>query len=998
MPTLRSATRRDPSLSLPSPGLRDESSSKARSRSASPASTENGTPPNSDGERKELAGSSPCNNPRGPACTRKSLRFASQNDEREKRQGGCDRVYLPSPRSSAGEPRSPDSSLSRAPASSSPAADKRGSASGKDESNIRFVPNDTCLSDTRRKSARLAWKGHEDGNGADSSKHVSILPVNGRNLSEKGDANDAGDPCLAHKRKVVGKKRLTAPQPADCAPSTADDAVRVSETTVSKLTAPDDESILVPATNPPSVEGVSGGGMGANEGETGSSHKGGMGGRKRNNESRGTAPLRSSQRVASKRKISSCPLEDIPADQGENSALGEGDTISETGLNHPAKEDGGGTGRFIIEMNYPDRANRADGEDGQSRLPVSPHTSEHNDGGRHDERPKVPDLNLIGMEATDVKFPADGVHTEKHRGGSCSGSSLMVSKGSASRTSVEKGKQIIEISDDEAEANGHDATVMGFTLGAADLDALCEVAERELQTYRQMEEENLGVLGRQKFPKKKKKQHPRMTRQENLEKARKAAPDFAYYKGGQSSYLLTNNDNGGSAPEAWPGPFSTALEIMNMRAERLAEREKKLASSLETPFVIEWTPSREGDSNPFSRPRPSLKDLCMTNLCVHIEDVTSFEGIPDEILIEIGHALCGSRRMSSRAMCLILRDSQVEVRILDCSNVTEKSLREAWFARRTFDKLKVLHLDLCGRCVSDNMLQAASSCFSKNKSGLTSLSLKGAYQLTDVGLLAVVSAAPTLSSVNLSDCSSLTEAGIYELADKLTTSLKELYIDGCQQLDAMAMLHSLLKLRNLEVLSVAGIQSVSDAFISSLVSVHGPKMKGLVLADCGNLTDSSIKAVAAQCSGLSTLSLNNLHILTDAAIRCLADGCRSIEVLTVNRCSFSDEAISVLLAASGQSLTDFSANGVKEVAHNTALSIASCCTRRLVRLDLSWCRKLTDEALGLIADSCVSLRELKLFGCTQVTAKFLDGHSNLQLQIIGLGGNCLIPKDFATPI
>ncbi|KAF3790057.1 SCF E3 ubiquitin ligase complex F-box protein [Nymphaea thermarum] len=184
------------------------------------------------------------------------------------------------------------------------------------------------------------------------------------------------------------------------------------------------------------------------------------------------------------------------------------------------------------------------------------------------------------------------------------------------------------------------------------------------------------------------------------------------------------------------------------------------------------------------------------------------------------------------------------------------------------------------------MLQAASSCFSKKKSGLTSLSLKGAYQLTDVGLLAVVSAAPALSSVNLSDCSSLTEAGIYELADKLTTSLKELYIDGCQQLDAMAMLHSLLKLRNLEVLSVAGIQSVSDAFISSLVSVHGPKMKGLVLADCGNLTDSSIKAVAAQCSGLSTLSLNNLHNLTDAAIRCLADGCRSIEVLTVNRCSF----------------------------------------------------------------------------------------------------------------
>jgi DNA repair protein RAD7 len=35
-------------------------------------------------------------------------------------------------------------------------------------------------------------------------------------------------------------------------------------------------------------------------------------------------------------------------------------------------------------------------------------------------------------------------------------------------------------------------------------------------------------------------------------------------------------------------------------------------------------------------------------------------------------------------------------------------------------------------------------------------------------------------------------------------------------------------------------------------------------------------------------------------------------------------------------------------------------------LDLSFCRELTNEALGLIVDSCSSLKMLKLFGCTQV--------------------------------
>ncbi|TQD72125.1 hypothetical protein C1H46_042324 [Malus baccata] len=53
-------------------------------------------------------------------------------------------------------------------------------------------------------------------------------------------------------------------------------------------------------------------------------------------------------------------------------------------------------------------------------------------------------------------------------------------------------------------------------------------------------------------------------------------------------------------------------------------------------------------------------------------------------------------------------------------------------------------------------------------------------------------------------------------------------------------------------------------------------------------------------------------------------------------------------------------------------------------LDLSWCRNLTDEALGLIVDSCLSLRMLKLLGCTQITDTFLDGHSNPEVRIIGL--------------
>lgn len=54
-----------------------------------------------------------------------------------------------------------------------------------------------------------------------------------------------------------------------------------------------------------------------------------------------------------------------------------------------------------------------------------------------------------------------------------------------------------------------------------------------------------------------------------------------------------------------------------------------------------------------------------------------------------------------------------------------------------------------------------------------------------------------------------------------------------------------------------------------------------------------------------------------------------------------------------------------QVAHNTAISLSRR-SRNLRSLDMSWCRNLTNEAVGLIVDSCLSLKMLKLFGCTQV--------------------------------
>lgn len=132
----------------------------------------------------------------------------------------------------------------------------------------------------------------------------------------------------------------------------------------------------------------------------------------------------------------------------------------------------------------------------------------------------------------------------------------------------------------------------------------------------------------------------------------------------------------------------------------------------------------------------------------------------------------------------------------------------------------------------DYILSSTLARSPNNLPALTAISLKGAYRLSDAGLGLLASAAPSLKSIDISQCSLLTSEGICSVASSLRLVLRELYIDNCHGVDAMLILPALQMLENLEVLSVAGILTVSDDFVSGFVSAHGSKIKELVLADC----------------------------------------------------------------------------------------------------------------------------------------------------------------------
>lgn len=143
---------------------------------------------------------------------------------------------------------------------------------------------------------------------------------------------------------------------------------------------------------------------------------------------------------------------------------------------------------------------------------------------------------------------------------------------------------------------------------------------------------------------------------------------------------------------------------------------------------------------------------------------------------------------------------------------------------------QVLQLDLGGQCISDSSLR--KTLVPKGLNALTTISLKGACRVSDAGLAALVSSAPALRSINLSQCSLLTDVGIDSLAKSVGPVLQELYLDDCDTLDAMCILPILKQLKNLKMLSLNGILGVTDKFIGELIDAIGHNMKELSLANC----------------------------------------------------------------------------------------------------------------------------------------------------------------------
>ncbi|XP_024535026.1 uncharacterized protein LOC112347808 [Selaginella moellendorffii] len=400
------------------------------------------------------------------------------------------------------------------------------------------------------------------------------------------------------------------------------------------------------------------------------------------------------------------------------------------------------------------------------------------------------------------------------------------------------------------------------------------------------------------------------------------------------------------------------------------------------PKIIEWEPSR-GSSPDVDLPGapPSLFSMCIELLCQKIDHVESLEGVPEALKCCITSKLYELGKITPKAAQIIMAGPLSQILLPDCSKIPEKEFTEL-MENSSLDEVQALELGFCGRALSDQMLLRFA--FPK----LRKLRLHGNYRVSDSGLRALIqSATRGLRDVELVECCCITESSVQELATFHGPFLQSLSLEGCDGIIGRKVLPSLLRLPELTVLSLASVKEVTDEVLSELMVARGLKLEELNISHC-SVTDHGMAAVAACGSTLKSLHLEGLE-LTDVTLHHLTEGCKTLCKLSLDGGDFSDEVLADFVAAAGSSLRNLSIASVKKAGDRTLVALAKHASRTLETLNASFCRRATEDGFGFLADSCPNLVELGLFGCTQVTKRFINGHSNKALKLVGEQGGTL---------
>jgi F-box and leucine-rich repeat protein 2/20 len=353
---------------------------------------------------------------------------------------------------------------------------------------------------------------------------------------------------------------------------------------------------------------------------------------------------------------------------------------------------------------------------------------------------------------------------------------------------------------------------------------------------------------------------------------------------------------------------------------------------------------------------------------------------------------------------LLQPNSQVRLQHLDLSCWQESLLhdgaREYVAARNSdFYDLKVQGIEQRGRQLCSAIGQTLGS-------HIQTLDLSQSPDLDDNCLNTIATTFGVLQQLRLNHCPSITNAGLKAVARRRGASLLnisvahcahitdeaiEVLVQSCPRLQSIDIsgccgvfdrsLIALAKLRSLKCIQLNDCSNITDSAVTVLLlSLSAGIIRDIGLLGCSTLTDESLRHIYEQrtisgykrhnyCKQLQTLKLGATANVTDQTVRRIAAACTSLQSLHLIDMPQvgSDDTLATISDISA--LTDLQLCGLQRVSDAGIHALFSGLNPpALFTLNLQRCIKVTDASLECIAQKCGSqLTMLLLEGSTGIT-------------------------------
>jgi DNA repair protein RAD7 len=505
-------------------------------------------------------------------------------------------------------------------------------------------------------------------------------------------------------------------------------------------------------------------------------------------------------------------------------------------------------------------------------------------------------------------------------------------------------------------------------------------------------------------------------------------------------------------PTSWPGPFSTARDIMAKREIAKIAREEEILAREEGSITnleemdeydkilneLKWLPKSKSFeySGKMGLPIPSLSTLCTNVLVSLFDNIESIDCLSKEMVEPLAIELAKQRKLNSDTVLLFASTSSTwdSLVLPECSDLSDEKFSEI-FARISNNERFLIELKLnnCGHGftskISKDILKG--NYFQE----LQVLKLTGLYRLSDEFLVPLLDSAIKLTNLDLT-CNSRIRKDCILSINKLKY-LTSICFDQCSHLTDDIINHLGLisnnndnEINELEIanilpllskLSLADLFEISDNSIIKLIKKFGNMLTYLNISGCLLLTDNVLIAIREHCNHLSHLNLADLVLLSSEALIGLfinnteiIDSYNNAQIISVSSSSSSsselittstssifnpigvlqsinlqgiinvnDEVMLHLIESFKTTLINITITSCSNITSKTAVIILKNCYKILNTLEMSFVRGISEDSLGLLVDTCFNLRKLSVWGNSQLTAKFFEGHSNYELFVAG---------------